>query len=291
MYCKNCGRELKDGMRFCDRCGQSVRQGNKSERTAKREEIEALKQERLNRKKKMAELEAKKAAEKKNRRKQRKAFRKNPKFIYITAIILIIIVSAAVSYMITVSDSKDANWKTTDNSVELNSTSAPTIRPDDPSITPAPTSTALPTVASEPENTDPVNADGYRVFTTPNNIEFPYPTAFTKKNAGDSSLLNLMDSVGGGSISLKEDKPNGMKSAEMMKEYAQSLGGTISYSRAGDNWYSITLEKNNFIYHRKCLIQGSKVLYYDFQYDKSSVSAAQYLVYIDYMDAALTDGQ
>lgn len=25
MYCKNCGRQLKEGTRFCDRCGQSVR--------------------------------------------------------------------------------------------------------------------------------------------------------------------------------------------------------------------------------------------------------------------------
>ena len=288
MYCKNCGRELKDGMRFCDRCGQSVRQGNKSERTAKREEIEALKKERLNRRKKMAELEAKKAAEKKNRRKQRKALRRNPKFIYIVAIILIIAVSALVSYMMTASDIKDSNWKTTDNVVELNSTAVPTIRPDDASATPLPTSTALPTVGSEPENTDPVNADGYRVFKAPNNIEMPYPTAFTKKAASDNVILNLMDSVGGGSISFKEDKANGMKSAEMMKEYAQSLGGTISYSRAGDNWYSITLEKNNFIYHRKCLIIDSKTLYYDFQYDKSSVSAEQYTIYINYMDNALT---
>ena len=26
MYCKNCGKEIKDGMRFCPRCGKPVSQ-------------------------------------------------------------------------------------------------------------------------------------------------------------------------------------------------------------------------------------------------------------------------
>ena len=49
MYCKNCGRQLKEGTRFCDRCGQSVRKNNQNSQTTKRKEIEELKAERLNR--------------------------------------------------------------------------------------------------------------------------------------------------------------------------------------------------------------------------------------------------
>lgn len=287
MYCKNCGRELKDGMRFCDRCGQSVRQGNKNERAAKREEIEALKKERLNRKKKMAELEAKKAAEKKLRRNQRKALRRNPKFIYITLAVVLIIISSVISYTVNIYNSNSKSWEAQDNSVALNSTAAPTVEPSDTLSTPRPTQTPLPTVAAETENTDVVNADGYRVFKINEKMNFPYPTAFTKKTVSDNVLLNLMDSAGGGSIMLKEDRASG-KATEMMKEYAQTLGGTISYSRAGDNWYGITVEKNNFVYHRKCLIVGNDALYYDFQYDKNSVSAVQYTEYITYMDTAFT---
>lgn len=290
MYCKNCGRELKDGMRFCDRCGQSVRQGNKNERAAKREEIEALKKERLNRKKKMAELEAKKAAEKRLRRKQRRALSRNPKFIYITIAVLLIIVSSVVSYIINTYNSNSKSWEAQDNSVALNSTAAPTIEPSDTSATTAPIQTPLPTVTAETENTDVINADGYRVFKINEKMNFPYPTAFTKKAASDNVLLNLIDSTGGGSIVFKKDKAIG-KATEMMKEYAQTLGGTISYSRAGDSWYGITVEKNNFVYHRKYLIAGNDALYYDFQYDKNSVSTAQYTEYITYMDTAFTVGE
>lgn len=290
MYCKNCGRELKDDMRFCDRCGQSVRQGNKNERAAKRDEIEALKKERLNRKKKMAELEAKKAEEKKLRRKQRKALQQNPKFIYISITILLVIVSSVISYIVNTYNSNSKSWEAQDNSVALNATSAPTVEPSDLGAVPAPTQTPLPTVAPEEENTDVVNADGYRVFEVSGKTSFPYPTAFSKKAVSDNVLLNLMDSVGGGSIVLKKDRATG-KATEMMKEYAQATGGVISYSRAGDNWYGVTVEKNNFIYHRKCLIIGNDVFYYDFQYDKNSASAVSYTEYISYMDTAFTAAQ
>ena len=47
MYCKNCGRQLKEGTRFCDRCGQSVRKNNQNSQTTKRKEIEELKAERI----------------------------------------------------------------------------------------------------------------------------------------------------------------------------------------------------------------------------------------------------
>ena len=59
MYCKNCGRQLKEGTRFCDRCGQSVRKNNQNSQTTKRKEIEELKAERLNRKRRLQEKEAK----------------------------------------------------------------------------------------------------------------------------------------------------------------------------------------------------------------------------------------
>lgn len=59
MYCKNCGRQLKEGTRFCDRCGQSVRKNNQNSQTTKRKEIEELKAERLNRKRRLQEKRGK----------------------------------------------------------------------------------------------------------------------------------------------------------------------------------------------------------------------------------------
>ena len=60
MYCKKCGRKLKDGMRYCDRCGLSVNQSKKGSREAREIEIQELKQERLNRKEKLQKKETKK---------------------------------------------------------------------------------------------------------------------------------------------------------------------------------------------------------------------------------------
>lgn len=287
MYCKNCGRELKDGTRFCDRCGQSVRQSNKSERAARREEIEALKEERLNRKKKMADLEAEKAAKKAKKKQIKKSRKRNTKLIYIIAVILIVLVSAIVSYIVTTSGSKNAAWKTQDESIELNSTAVPTIQPTQGSSAATPAPSALPTVASEPENTDAVNADGYRVFQISDNMSFPYPSSFTKKSVSGDIKLSIMDTVGGATVTLTQSKSS-VSAKELMKEYAQTTGGTISYSLAGNDWYGITITKNNIIYHRKCLLKDNTLIYYDFQYDENSVSASEYETYINYMDEAFS---
>lgn len=290
MYCKNCGRELKDGTRFCDRCGQSVRQSNKMERAVRRKEIEALKAERLNRKKRMAYLEAEKEA-KKNRKKQIKKTkgRRNHKLIYVIAVVLIIFVSAIISYMATRRDSENAAWKTRDESVELNSTPTANVQPTADSSTPQPTASALPTVAAESENSDPVNDDGYRVFAVTDSLNCPYPTSFSKKNTEGDVKLNIIDTTGGAAMTVTAEKyGKSSKAYELMKEYTQSEGGTISYSRAGNDWYGVTLTKDSIIYHRKCLLINGMMIYYDFSYDKNSVSALQYETNISYIDEAFS---
>lgn len=286
MYCKNCGRELKEGTRFCDRCGQSVRQSNKSERAARREEIEALKEERLNRKKRMAALEAEKAARKNKKKSIRKSSkRKSHKLIYVIAIILIIFVTSIISYIATRKDSENADWKTKDESIELNATPTSTQQPVSGAVDPSPS--VLPTVAAEIENTDPINNDGYRVFSVSDNLDCPYPSVFIKKSTSGNVLLSIMDTTGGATMTITQEKySSSTKASELMKEYAQSAGGTIIYSLAGNNWYGITTTKDNMIYHRKCLLLDGKLTYYDFQYDQNSVSASQYESYIEYIDNA-----
>ena len=96
-----------------------------------------------------------------------------------------------------------------------------------------------------------------------------------------------MDSVGGATMTVTQSKSIG-SAKELMKEYAQTTGGTISYSLAGNDWYGITITKNNIVYHRKCLLMANTLIYYDFQYDTGSVSAPEYETYINYIDEAFT---
>lgn len=287
MYCKNCGRELKSGTRFCDRCGQSVRKGKKTESAVRREELEALQEERLNRRRKMAELEAKKE-EKKQRRNMLK--KKNKKLVYFIAVILLAAVSAIITYAAMAVSSNNAAWKTQDGSEALNATAAPTVEPSNTSEQNTPVPTTLPIVGVETENTDPVNEDGYRVFTVSNNLSCPYPPGFLKKDTGDNQLLSLFDNVGGAAMIIVREKiSGGTQTAEMLKSYAQKTSGTVLYSLAGDNWFGITTSKNDIITHRKYLITDSKeAVYYSFEYDKNSVSASEYENYIDYIDTAFT---
>lgn len=286
MYCKNCGRELKSEMRFCDRCGQSVRQGKKTESAARREELEALQEDRLNRRRKMAELEAKKAEKKQKRNMLKK---KNKKLIYFIAIILLAAVSAIITYIAMSASSNNAAWKTRDGSEALNATAVPTVEPSDNSALNTPVPTTLPIVGVETENTDPVNSDGYRVFTVSDSLSCPYPTVFSKKEAGDNQLLSIFDNTGGASMVIAREKDAvSSQASELLKNYAQKTSGTVLYSLAGDNWFGITTSKNNIITHRKYLIIDGKAIYYSFDYDKNSVSAAEYEKYIEYIDNAFT---
>lgn len=284
MYCKNCGRELKNGVRFCDRCGQSVRQGKKTEAAARREELEALQEERLNRRRKMAELEAKKEEKKQKRHNLKK---QNKKLIYFIAVILLIAVSAIITYISFTANSNNAAWKTIDGSEALNSTAVPTVEPSENNEQNTPVPTTLPVVGAEEENNDPINADGYRVLTITNNVSCPYPTSFTKKTCGENQLLNSFDTDGGATLVISREKNlSSSQPAELLKDYAQRTSGTVLYSLAGDNWFGVTTEKNNIITHRKYLITDGKALYYSIEYDKTSVSAEEYEKHIEYIDTA-----
>ena len=70
----------------------------------------------------------------------------------------------------------------------------------------------------------------------------------------------------------------------LMLEYA-GQGGTASYSRAGDDWYAITIENNGTVTHRKCILRNGIAIYYDFSYDSSSSSVKKYGEHISYIDS------
>lgn len=289
MYCKNCGRELKEGARFCDRCGQSVRRGQNSERAQRQHEAEKLKQERIERKRIREEQEAEKARLREIRRKKNR--KRNRILIVVFILLMLMLVSGIVTYIITSSTSNQSSWKTKDETQAANSTVLPTIKP----VGAEANATAQPTVVPEtptPEpvvNNDPTNSSGYKVSTISAKVKCPYPADFEKQSISEvdknTTKLSVLDPKGGATIKVKEESIDSSKKASvLMKEYAQSMQGKTVSSLAGNGWYGITIEKNNVCYHRKCVLNGDKQYYYEFQYSLGSGYDDKYNKYITYMD-------
>lgn len=260
MYCKNCGRQLKDGMRFCDRCGQSVRKSKQTGQSAKRQEIEELKAERLNRKKRLAEKEAKQVRNKKN--KKNKGFG----MIFFIAALLIAIVSAIIGYIIMAPN---------DNGLNTNINPSTTVEPTKSTTTSNPTSSAVTT--NEPES-----KNGYTSVTI-GGVTCPYPSTFTLNTTTGNEKLNLKDSLGGASMIVSQVGKSGTP-AELMREYASEIGGDLPYTRAGDDWYAVTTNTGDTVHHRKCVLRNGIAVYYDFSYASTSTAAKKYDEYIEYID-------
>lgn len=253
MYCKNCGRQLKDGMRFCDRCGHSVRKSQQSGQKAKRQEIEELKAERLNRKKRLEEREARQSISKKRKKK------KGNTFMFLVIIVLIAIVSVIIGYNIFPNGGNVSQPKTTPNGTDV---------------------TIAPAVSPEASNTTAKN--GYSILTI-GNITCPYPSDFHSNTVSGNEKLNMTDPLGGAVMLVAQEGKGGVPK-DMMVEYA-SAGGNVTYSRAGDDWYAITLETSDKITHRKCIVRNGISIYYDFTYDASSSSGKRYQDHISYIDS------
>ena len=287
IYCKNCGKALKDGTRFCDRCGQSVRQSQHTESSVKAKQLEELQRERMKRQRAKRAQERKEerieSLKKKKKQEQRQRRRKNRLvFVTVIAILLFTAIVAAISFTVTTMNSDDAAWKTQDGSVNLNSTAVPTMQPDN---TPQP-ATPSPSFSAAKENRDGTDDSGYRICTLSTGLECPYPPGFAKNDTEEGQELNISDSAGGATMKIyTQEYPGGTPSA-LMKEYARKSGGTVDYSLAGSSWYAITIKEDGIIRHRKYVIdaQTDSVAYYDFEYDENSSSAADYESYIDYID-------
>jgi predicted nucleic acid-binding Zn ribbon protein len=253
MYCKNCGRQLKEGMRFCDRCGQSVRKSQQSGKSAKRQEIEELKAERLNRKKRLAEKEARQYVSKKRKKK------KGNTFMFIVILILIAVLSVIIGYNIFPKGGNVAQ---------------PTVSPNGTASSTAP--------VSSPSVTGGTVKNGYAVLTI-GNVTCPYPSDFHSNTVSGSEKLNMTDPLGGATMIVAQEGKGGVPK-DMMIEYA-AQSSNVSYSRAGGDWYAITFEADEKIKHRKCIVRNGISIYYDFTYDASSSSSKRYQEYIDYIDS------
>lgn len=283
MYCKNCGKYLEEGTRFCDRCGQSVRKNANSEQAVRHQNIEELKEERLNRKKRLAEMEAREAMKNKRKKKRRKQNRGLAAFMIIVVLLAILSVVIAYSLMRSSSSITDGG-----NSEIVPSPQATQAASGNTAVN----QTSIPQGTSNPvqngqQGSQTSSSDDYRVFEI-NNIACPYPSDFSKKSVSGNEKLSLVDSAGGGIMSISQEQGVRTVPSEQMKDYASQLGGSVSYSLADKNGYAITVEKNNTVYHRKCIMSGSSAIYYDFQYSAMSSARARYEQCVSYIDNNMT---
>ena len=258
MYCKYCGRELKDNARFCDRCGQSVRKAKESEQAARHREAEELKTERLNRKKRLEEKEARQQ-EIKNKKKGRKSGGRL--FLFVIIVILIALLSVLLGYnMFPSKGEKNVAKETT-----------------------SPMTQTEPT----PVATSSVSSEKYSEITV-GNITIPYPSDFYTNTVTGNEKLNLVDSLGGATMVVEQEARNG-EITELIKEYIASIGADDSNGgpemRAGSDWYGVTAAVDGRVYHRKCIVRNGLAVYYDFTYDETSSSAKKYEDYIKYIDS------
>lgn len=256
MYCKYCGKELKEGVRFCDRCGQSVRKAKESSQAAKHREIEELKAERLNRKKR---LEEKEARQQERKAKKRRKKRGGGVLLFLIVIILVAVLSVIIGYNIFPSGGNVENTE---------ETASPVSSVSDPTPVPADTS----------------SSDKYSEITV-GNITVPYPSEFYTNTASGNEKLNIIDSLGGATMIVAQEARNG-EITELIKEYIASIGANDNPEmRAGSDWYSVTATVDGKVYHRKCIVRNGLAVYYDFTYDASSSSSKKYEDYIRYIDS------
>lgn len=278
-YCKNCGRELKDGARFCERCGKSVRQSRNNENVKKQEQIEKLQKERLERKRKQEQREV---IENKRKERRREKRAKHGKVILVfLGIIAAIVIIALISYMATSKGSENAGWSNI-GTEDTQTTALPTMQPSN---------TQAPVREVEEGKNDALstmtNKDDFSVLELSNGMEIPYPEVFEKEETTGDEELNLIDEFGGDAtmVVICEEYPGGTASG-LMKQYAGELTGEVTDSLASGDRYTITVDDDGEITHRTYIIDRASdtVVYYDFIYNADSDYAGDYESYIDYID-------
>ena len=265
MYCKNCGRQLKEGMRFCDRCGQSVRKGTQGGQMTKRQEIEELKAERLNRKRRLEEKEAHQNRVRKNKKKGGNAF------IFVIVMILILAASFIIGYKIFEPEQTNQQ-ETTQTSTSKQSTSNTDINSQ---------TTSAPSATPKPSSAGSGNYSEFKV----GNYTCPYPSSFKTGTTSGNQKIMLTDADGEAKMSISQEYTSD-EPKDLFKEYSNEIGGKIdqNLSKATNDQYTITSKTNSVLRHRKCIVKNGIAVYYDFEYKLYSSSTQKYEEYIKYID-------
>ena len=226
-------------------------------------EIEELKAERLNRKRRLQEKEAKQARNKKRRKS------KGSVMIFIIVALLIAIVSVIIGYNMMAPNDNGLGTAPTSTNSPASATNTPTDTANNVSSTSSPSNSA--------------SKNGYSKMTI-SGVTCVYPSTFNSNPTTGNQKLNLTDALGGATTTVPQEGKSGAPS-DLMRDYARQTGGEVSYSRAGDDWYAVTVTTDDTVYHRKCVLKNGIAVYYDFSYSSMTSTAQKYTEYIDYMDS------
>ena len=268
IYCIKCGREIKDGLLYCDRCGQSVAKSKaqQSGSKSKRKQAEQIHREQINRKKRREDKEKKKQI------KRRKARRRAATMCVVVAVVILGVICAVCAY---ISMSTQSTIKSVDD----------VVNEDIAQASPA-ASTGQATTASVA-----ATGMGFRLFEY-GGLSCPYPENFAAKPSSGGELMRLEDEIGGAVMTISQERVSGAASDMMTSYYDEaSTLGRVTENRSGSDWYIITYETDTSVSHRKCVIGSGTALRYDFEYDKSSAKAKDYASCTASLDEVFTSGQ
>lgn len=286
MYCKKCGRKLRNEARFCDHCGQSTKETrtqSTSKTTGARTQGSSKARSEYEKNKKQRQLERERV-----QKKRRTAF-----FLLLIAIVVAAVLGFA-SYNMTKNE-LDKEKQTVEETLKPENTEE-TVKTDteesEETETPS-KNTPKPTEVSE--KAEQKNEKYYETVANSCNIyrddrmdsiRCPYPESFEQgSKSNKNTVISLVDPLNDGAMMICAEAVGTGKSASvLMKNYAAGVGGSIKTSRAGDGWYEISFERNNKINHRKAVIADGLCVYYNFSYDVDSSEASSYEEYIEYID-------
>lgn len=232
-----------------------MRKAQESGQAARHREINELREERLNRRKRLAEKEERQIRAKENKRK------KNGKniAIYILVILLIAVASVLIGFLLAGGNNSSTTSK--------NSSQTATTKP-----------------YSTPVVTEAPAAAGTFSEITVGNVRCPYPSGFHSGTVSGNEKMNLTDPLGGAKMIIAQEAKGG-DPIDLAKAYSNSVGAsTPDDMRKGDDWYSVTATVNGTVHHRKSIIRNGLSVYYDFEYEKSSGSASTYEGFIEEID-------
>ena len=308
MYCKKCGRQLRQGAKFCDHCGSSTKGMTETKKTNSSGRSSGSKsgsseqydrnRSRYERNKKRRELERQKA-----RKSRRTAL------LFILIAILVAVVLGVVTYnMMKPKKKADPNLlenTTSGQSFLNNEEDEPLVdvegeeaeEEEEPEETEKPT----PKPTKEPEKTEEEKEkeleeqfseiEGeFNIYKHDKlgDIKCPYPKNFEDgSQANANTVYSLMDFENDGTMLICAEKVGKSKSAsKMMDDYESGLGdkAKVLSSTSDDNGYEISYERNKRVNYRKAVIVDGICVYYDFSYDYDSQEKSRYDEYIEYIN-------
>lgn len=298
MYCKYCGKQLSNNARFCDRCGHNVgrisQQGSSRQSSSGRsypyghEDLYSYEKNRssgYSKYQKYKREQQRRAAEEKRRKIRNRR---------IVLLIILLAVAASVatgigSYIYVKNHSDDA-WKNTDGAAQVNATASVS-----PSVSPSPSQEPASATVGTSQSADGIlsaaAANKCKIYTDKTmNFTFPYPESFVEASiSGSKTKYSVKDPEGDGSMMISAETVGSSATAkQIMKDYASGVGTSLSFNRAGDNWYSLAFERNGKYNYRKGILLNGQHIYYDFIYETSSQKRSEYEGYTKYIDEYLS---